>query len=51
MSALRFLLAQVFRFLLYAGVHMLLISKLVLFDLGWCFFYLGFLLFRSRALE
>jgi hypothetical protein len=39
------ILAQLVRFALYAGVHVLLISRLVLFDLGWCFFYLGFLLF------
>ncbi|MBF9237057.1 hypothetical protein I2I05_06575 [Hymenobacter sp. BT683] len=45
MSGLRFLLVQILRFALYAGVHVLLISRLVLFDLGWCFFYLGFLLF------
>jgi len=45
MSSVRFLLVQVLRFALYAGVHVLLISRLVLFDLGWCFLYLGFLLF------
>jgi hypothetical protein len=45
MSSVRFLLIQVLRFAVYAGVHVLLISRLVLFDLGWCFFYLGFLLF------
>ncbi|MBD2721447.1 hypothetical protein IC234_04850 [Hymenobacter sp. BT189] len=45
MSGLRFLLVQVLRFALYAGLHVMLISRLVLFDLGWCFFYLGFLLF------
>ncbi|AII51433.1 hypothetical protein [Hymenobacter sp. APR13] len=39
------LLIQVLRFGFYLAVHMLLVSKLVLFDLGWCFFYLGFLLF------
>ena len=49
MSAVRFLLTQVFRFVLYAGVHVLLISRLVLFDLGWCFLYLGFLLFLPLA--
>ena len=45
MSSVRFLLVQVLRFALYAGVHVLLIGRLVLFDLGWCFLYLGFLLF------
>ena len=45
MSGLRDMVVQLFRFVLYAGVHVLLISRLVLFDLGWCFFYLGFLLF------
>ena len=45
MSSVRFLLAQILRFGLYAGLHVLLINRLVLFDLGWCFFYLGFLLF------
>jgi hypothetical protein len=45
MSSARFLVVQLLRFAMYAGVHVLLISRLVLFDLGWCFFYLGFLLF------
>lgn len=45
MSGLRFFVVQLLRFALYAGVYVLLISRLVLFDLGWCFFYLGFLLF------
>ncbi|MDO7853635.1 hypothetical protein [Hymenobacter convexus] len=45
MSGLRFLFVQILRFALYAGLHVMLISRLVLFDLGWCFFYLGFLLF------
>ena len=45
MSGLRDIIVQLFRFGLYAGVHVLLISRLVLFDLGWCFLYLGFLLF------
>ena len=36
---------QLLRFGLYVGLHVLLVSRLVLFDLGWCFFYLGFLLF------
>lgn len=45
MSGLRDMIVQLLRFGLYAGVHVLLVSRLVLFDLGWCFFYLGFLLF------
>ena len=49
MSGLRVLLLQILRFGLYAGVHVLLISRLVLFDLGWCFLYLGFLLFLPLA--
>ena len=36
---------QLLRYLLYAIGHVLLLSRLVLFDMGWCFFYLGFLLF------
>ena len=44
MSILRVLVVQLLRFGLYAGVHVLLISRLVLFDLGWCFLYLGFIL-------
>ena len=36
---------QLLRFVFFAGIHMLLVSRLVLFELGWCFFYLGFLLF------
>jgi hypothetical protein len=39
------ILIQLLRMAFYLAVHMLIISKLVLFDLGWCFFYLGFLLF------
>ena len=49
MSELRGLLVQLLRFGLYSLVHVLLISRLVLFDLGWCFFYLGFLLFLPLA--
>lgn len=30
---------------LYVLLHVMVASKLVLFDLGWCLFYLGFLLF------
>jgi hypothetical protein len=29
----------------YVLLHVMVASKLVLFDLGWCFFYIGFLLF------
>ncbi|MBC6992451.1 hypothetical protein [Hymenobacter sp. BT491] len=39
------LLITVLRFAFYVALHVLVVSKLVLFDLGWCFFYLGFLLF------
>ena len=35
MSGLRDVVVQLVRFVLYAGVHVLLISRLVLFDLGW----------------
>jgi hypothetical protein len=38
---------QLLRFLLYVGVYVLLLDNgsVVLFNLGWNFFYLGFLLF------
>jgi hypothetical protein len=49
MSGLRFILVQILRVAVYGGLHVLLISRLVLFDLGWCFFYLGFLLFLPIA--
>ena len=45
MKGVGMLLIQLLRFVFYMAVHMLLVSKLALFDLGWCFFYLGFLLF------
>ena len=45
MSSLRSVFVQVLRYVVYAGVHVLLVRWLVLFDLGWCFLYLGFLLF------
>jgi hypothetical protein len=40
MSGVGTLLVQVLRFLLYAGLYVLLISgpDFVLFNLGWCFF-------------
>ncbi|OON66809.1 hypothetical protein [Hymenobacter sp. CRA2] len=47
-NALQLLLSAL-RFFLYAGIHVLLISRLALFDVGWCFFYLGFLLFLPIA--
>ncbi|GAA3934436.1 hypothetical protein [Hymenobacter algoricola] len=43
------ILIQLLRLAFYVAVHVFLISKLVLFDLGWCFFYLGFLLFLPIA--
>ncbi|KUG09283.1 hypothetical protein ASU33_16205 [Solirubrum puertoriconensis] len=43
------ILLQLLRFALYAGVHVLLISRLSLFNVGWCLFYLGFLLFLPIA--
>jgi hypothetical protein len=45
MKGVGVLVLQLLRFVFYVSIHMLLVSKLVLFDLGWCFFYLGFLLF------
>jgi hypothetical protein len=43
------ILLQLLRFVLFVGIHMLLVSKLALFELAWCFFYLGFLLFLPIA--
>ena len=45
MSDLRDVIVQLFRFVIYAAVQVLLVRHLALFDLGWCFLYLGFLLF------
>lgn len=47
MKAVGFIVAQLLAFVLYAGVGVLVLtnSNFVLFNLGWCFFYLGFLLF------
>ena len=45
MSVVGMLVRQVLRYGIYAGVYILLVSQLSLFDRGWCFFYLGFLLF------
>jgi hypothetical protein len=49
MSGVAQLLIQLLRFGVYALLHVLLISRLSLFDVGWCFFYLGFLLFLPIA--
>ncbi len=46
---MRQLVIQPLRFILYVLVHMLLLSRLVLFERGWCFVYLGFLLFLPLA--
>ena len=45
MSIVAVLLRQLLRLGLYLAVYVLLISKLTLFGAGFCFFYLGFLLF------
>jgi hypothetical protein len=45
MSALWEILRQLLRFGLYAGVQVLIVGQLSLFGLGWCFLYLGFILF------
>ncbi|SHJ83834.1 hypothetical protein SAMN02745146_0309 [Hymenobacter daecheongensis DSM 21074] len=45
MRELGVVLIQLLRLAAYVAVHTLIISKLVLFDVGWCFFYLGFLLY------
>ena len=45
MSVVGILVQQLLRFVAYVGLYVLLISRLSLFDQGWCFFYLGFLLF------
>lgn len=45
MSVVLVLARQLFRFALYTSVYVLLVSQLKLFEVGWCFFYLGFLLF------
>ncbi|SNR85109.1 MULTISPECIES: hypothetical protein [Hymenobacter] len=47
MSTLGSLLLQVLRFVFYVAFYVLLVSgpDFVLFNLGWCYFYLGFLLF------
>ena len=45
MKDLGTVVVQLLRYLLYATVHVLIMSRLALFGMGWCFFYLGFLLF------
>ncbi|AWM34691.1 hypothetical protein [Hymenobacter nivis] len=45
MKIVGLLLKQVLRYAVYTLVHVLIISRLVLFDAGWCFLYLGFVLF------
>ena len=45
MSVLGVLVRQLLRFGLYAGVQVFLVGQLSLFGLGWCFLYLGFILF------
>ena len=40
---------QPLRYVVYVLVHVLLVSRLVLFERGWCFLYLGFLLFLPLA--
>ena len=47
MSVVGVILGQLLRFVLFVGLYVLLLdnSSLVLFGLGWNFFYLGFLLF------
>ncbi|WP_235917541.1 hypothetical protein [Hymenobacter busanensis] len=50
MQGLGTIVVQVLRFLLYVLVHMLIVSRLPsLFGVGWCFFYVGFLLFLPIA--
>ncbi|WP_460584277.1 hypothetical protein [Hymenobacter arcticus] len=39
------LVRQLLRFGVYAGVQVFLVGQLSLFGLGWCFLYLGFILF------
>ena len=40
---------QLLRCVLYVGVYIGLVYRLVLFEAGWCFLYLGFLLFLPLA--
>ena len=46
---MRQFIVQPLRFGLYVLVQMLLVSRLVLFERGWCSVYLGFLLFLPLA--
>jgi hypothetical protein len=50
MSAVWTVVRQLVRFALYTGAYVLIISHLKLFEVGWCFFYLGFLLFLPLQL-
>ncbi len=45
MRGLSLLLGQALRYVLYVLIHVFIVSRLVLFDTGWCFYYLGFVLF------
>jgi hypothetical protein len=45
MSAVGVLVRQLLRFGIYAGLQVLIVGQLSLFGLGWCFLYLGFVLF------
>ena len=44
------LILQLLRYALYTLVHVGLVSRLALFGSGWCFLYLGFLLFLPLAM-
>lgn len=46
---MRQFIVQPLRFALYVLMQVLLVSRLVLFERGWCFLYLGFLLFLPLA--
>jgi len=45
MSVLATLVRQLLRFGIYAGAQVFIVGQLSLFGLGWCFLYLGFVLF------
>jgi hypothetical protein len=45
MSTVGVLVRELLRFSLYAGLQVLIVGQLSLFGLGWCFLYLGFVLF------
>lgn len=46
---MRQFIVQPLRYLVYVLIHVLLVSRLTLFERGWCFLYLGFLLFLPIA--